>query len=94
MVGEIFLYDPEKSKLLRKTRGLGFEEMIEYIESGKAMDVIPYPNQNKRPGQWLYEVDVEGYIYVVPFYPDGNIHHLKTLYPSRKANQKHRGISL
>jgi hypothetical protein len=95
MAGDVvFVYNAEKSKLLREKRGLGFEEMVEYIEDGKTVSTRLHPNQKKHPGQWQYEVDVEGYMYVVPFYPHGNIRDLKTLYPSRKANKKHKGISL
>ncbi len=84
-----FVYDEQKSALLRSVRGIGFEEIIEYIEGGWVLDIIPQPNQKKHPNQWIYEIAVEGYVFEVPFYKNKPCHTLKTLYPSRKATQKH-----
>lgn len=33
----------------------------------------------------LYEVDVDGYVFIVPVVRDGNGLFLKTIYPSRKT---------
>jgi hypothetical protein len=35
----------------------------------------------------LYEVDVDGYIYIVPVLRKGGALFLKTVYPSRKATR-------
>ena len=63
-----FVYDSKKSDWLRKHRGIGFEEIIEYIEGGWALGVVPHPNQKAHPKQWVYEVTVDGYVFEVPFY--------------------------
>jgi len=90
MVGNvIFEYDAEKSKWLRDCRGIGFEEIIDYIEDGWALAIIRHPNQKAHPGQQIYEVAVDGYVFEVPFYEHEKKHHLKTLYRSRKATKKH-----
>jgi hypothetical protein len=87
--GKYFEYDLAKSKWLRKERGLGFEEIIEYIESGWVLEIIPEPNQQKHPNQWIYEIAIDGYVFEVPFYELKGRHILKTLYPSRRATKKH-----
>jgi hypothetical protein len=50
--------------------------------------VIEHPDREKYPNQLLYEVDVDGYVYVVPVVREGRTLFLKTIYPSRKATRK------
>jgi len=84
-----FIYSSEKSRLLRNKRGLGFEEIIEYIEDGWVLDIVPHFNQKVHSDQWVYEIAIDGYVFEVPFCEKDNKHFLKTLYPSRKATKKH-----
>ncbi len=86
-----FIYDEDKSARLRRTRGIGFEEIIEYIEAGSVLGFRLHTNQTNRPGQWLCDVDVDGYVYSIPFYARGQQWELKTLYPSRAANKRYFG---
>jgi uncharacterized DUF497 family protein len=83
-------FDPEKNAWLLANRGIGFEQIIALIEAGELLQVLEHPNQTKYPGQLLYEVDVDGYVHVVPVTPRGTAFILETIYPSRKATQKHR----
>ena len=81
-------FDKSKSELLRKERGLGFEEIIPLIESGDVIDVYDHPDQQKHPGQSVYEVDVSGYVWRVPHIRKENTIRLITCYPCRKATEK------
>jgi hypothetical protein len=90
MIEYIFEFDYEKSAWLKEERGIGFEEIIALIESGKLLGVLEYPNKQKYPHQFIYEVDVDGYVYVVPFVKTESRIFLKTIHPSRKATKKHR----
>lgn len=85
-----YTFDPEKSRLLRETRGIGFEEIVDLIENGCLIGVDNHPNQHKYPGQILYQVDVGGYIYTVPLVRDGERLFLKTIFPSRKATKRYK----
>lgn len=85
-----FDFDPEKDAKLRRERGIGFEEIIALIEAGKLLRVLEHENQARYPKQWLYEVDVDGYVYVVPVVRDGGTLFLKTIFPSRKATRRHQ----
>jgi hypothetical protein len=79
-----FKFDSVKNDLLRKTRGVTFPMVIEAVaERGILLD-FPHPNQAKYPMQRVFVVDLEGYAYCVPYRLDGDIWHLKTIYPSRK----------
>jgi uncharacterized DUF497 family protein len=85
-----FAFDAEKSALLKEERGIGFEEIIALIESDKLLGILAHPNQKKYSHQFIAEVDVEGYIYIVPFVMNGTQIFLKTIYPSRKMTKKYR----
>lgn len=85
----IFVFDSEKNELLKKERGISFEEIIFCIHNGQVLDVIPHPNPRKYPNQNLYIVNVEGYAYIVPFLQKGDVIVLKTLFPSRRATKKY-----
>lgn len=82
-------FDPKKNQWLIANRGISFERIIALIADGKLLRVLEHPNRDKYPEQWLYEVDVGGYVYVVPVLRDGTRLVLKTVYPSRKATKHH-----
>jgi len=90
MADRTFGWNPEKNALLRKTRGLGFEEVVEAILNDRLLADIPNPNPNY-PGQNLLVVEIEGYAVVAPYVADGNHIFLKTLYPDRKARKRFLG---
>jgi uncharacterized DUF497 family protein len=74
-------FDPEKNAWLLANRGIGFEQIIALIEAGELLQVLEHPNQTKYPGQLLYEVDVDGYVHVVPVTPRGTALILETILP-------------
>lgn len=84
-----FVYSLEKSLWLKQIRGICFEEVIQVISQGGLLDVIEHPNQTKHKGQQLYVVDIDGYVYLVPFTRKDNLIELKTIFPSRKATRKY-----
>jgi hypothetical protein len=83
-----YSFDPEKNAWLIRERRIGFEQIIALIEGGKLLRVLEHPNRTKYPDQLLYEVDVEGYVYVVPVVrTTPKTLFLITIYPSRKATK-------
>jgi uncharacterized DUF497 family protein len=83
-----FNWNTDKSQLLITERGISFERVIAAIERGQLIDVVDHPNQNRYPGQLIYVVEIDGYVYLVPFVigEDGG-RFLKTIIPSRKATR-------
>jgi len=76
------LWNPEKNRLLMKTRSISFEMVLDKIMSGD----FTGPEQNpSRENQFRIIVSFKGYPYVVPLVitENGNWF-LKTIYPSRK----------
>jgi|SRR3989338_6712495 len=85
-----FEFDEEKSALLKKNRGVSFEEVIELIKLKGILANIKHPNQQKYPHQRVFIIDINHYAYVVPFISKTvDTVFLKTLYPSRVFTKKY-----
>ena len=85
-------WNSEKDDWLYRRRGVRFSEIAGAIRQGRVLATIPHPNQDRYPGQQIYYVEFEGYVYAVPFVtePDGT-EFLKTVFPSRKATRDYLG---
>jgi hypothetical protein len=78
-------WNTEKNLLLKKTRGICFEDIVFFIERGDVLDDYEHPNQKDYPGQRIMVVGIGDYAYLVPFVENDEELFLKTLIPSRKA---------
>ena len=79
-----FDYSPEKNAYLKKIRGISFEEVEIAINEGGILDIIEVQNTQAHPNQRMYVININDYVYLVPFVRDGDIAFLKTIFPSRK----------
>lgn len=84
-----FSWNPEKNELLKEERQISFEEVVFYIEMGFLLDVLEHPNQGKYKGQKIFVIQMDDYVYLVPFIEDEQEVFLKTIIPSRKATRKY-----
>ena len=80
-------WNKEKNIKLIETRGVSFEQIFEIISTERAIYVIKHPNKQKYPNQKLMFVNIDNYIYYVPFVEDEEKMFLKTIIPSRKATK-------
>jgi len=87
----VFEWNREKNHILKEQRGIGFEEVIEAMNSGGLLDLYDHPNSMDYPNQKIYVIEALGYVYLVPFVIDGEKRFLKTIIPSRKAKKKYKG---
>ena len=87
-MNDIFDWSTAKNRQLIDQRGISFERVVSAVEQGGLLDVLQHPNQDRYPGQSIYVVDVDDYIYLVPFVmeQDGT-RFLKTIIPSRRATR-------
>lgn len=84
-----FSWSAEKNELLREERQVSFEDVVFYIEQGFLLDILEHPNQEKYKGQKIFVVQMDDYVYLVPFIEDDREIFLKTIIPSRKATKKY-----
>lgn len=84
-----FSWNPEKNELLRTERQISFDDVVFYIEQGFLLDVLEHPNQEKYKGQKIFVVQMDDYVYLVPFIEDDHEIFLKTIIPSRKATKQY-----
>jgi uncharacterized DUF497 family protein len=88
---KFFTWDQKKNEQLKKERGISFEEIVYHIEKGDVADLLEHPNQKRYPGQRIFVVIVNQYLYLVPFEESEEEIVLKTIIPSRKATRHYRG---
>ena len=80
-----FDFNLEKSRLLKETRDISFEELIALMDEDHILDVLEHPNKEKYGKQKIFVVRIADYVYLVPFVKEGKKIFLKTIIPSRKA---------
>lgn len=86
---KLFEWDDEKNEELKHDRGISFEEAVFYIANGFMLDIIAHPQQNKYPNQKMFVINIDSYVYLVPFVESEETVFLKTIIPSRKATKKY-----
>jgi uncharacterized DUF497 family protein len=86
-----FAWDEAKNERLKAERGIGFEDIVFHIQRGDLLDVVDHPNRERYPGQRLYVVRRDEYVYLVPFVEDEQGRFLKTIIPSRVATKRYLG---
>ena len=84
-------WDDEKNNLLKRERGISFEDFVRKIEEGRLLGNIKHPNSDKYPNQKVFIVELESYVYLIPYVCDKEVIFLKTVFPSRKMTKKYIG---
>lgn len=84
-------WNEEKNKALQESRGVTFEQIVIHIQKGDLLAIKDHPNQVRYPGQQLYFVLIDDYVYLVPFIEKDDHIFLKTIIPSRKATRQYIG---
>jgi uncharacterized DUF497 family protein len=78
-------WNPEKNEILKRERGISFEEIAYLIESGQIIGIEENP---KRPNQKMYVLKIENYVIIVPFVENDDEIFLKTAFPNRKYTKR------
>jgi uncharacterized DUF497 family protein len=82
-------FSPEKNQQLINEHGVSFEMIISILESGEIIETIEHPNKEKYKHQAIYIIQINNYVYMVPFVRKGREIFLKTIFPSRKLTKKY-----
>ena len=84
-----FDWSDEKNELLERTRQVCFEDVVVCIQNGGVLDVIRHPNRERYPNQKMIVLNVDGYVWLVPYVKEKGVRFLKTIIPSRKATREY-----
>ncbi len=84
-----FAWNNEKNEQLKQERQISFEAVLFHIQHGDLLDVLEHPNQAKYQGQKIFVVQIDEYVYLVPFVEADETLFLKTIIPSRKATRQY-----
>ncbi len=83
-------WDPEKNLWLKRERNISFEQVIFHLSKGDVWKIADHPDQTNYPGQKIYFVVIEDYVYLVPHIVEKKYIFLKTIIPSRKATKLYK----
>jgi uncharacterized DUF497 family protein len=86
-----FAWDSEKNQKLVEERGISFEDAVFFINNGGLIDDVAHTNTKKYPNQRMFFINIDEYIYLVPYVEDKDEIFLKTIIPSRKATKLYIG---
>ena len=86
-----FDWNDEKNEFLKSVRVVSFEEVVFHIQNGDVLDVIKHPHVARYPKQNIIVLNMEGYVYLVPYVKERGVRFLKTIIPSRRATKEYLG---
>jgi len=84
-----FDWNDDKNEFLEQTRGVSFEDVVFHIQNGDVLDIIKHPNEARYPNQRILVLNIERYVYLVPYVKEKDTWFLKTIIPSRKATKEY-----
>ncbi len=84
MYMKFFDWNRNKNIELMKERNISFEMVVINIKNGKILDHVKHPNNKKCPNQYIFIIEIDDYVYAVPYVKDEKKIFLKTIIPSRK----------
>ena len=83
---KVFDWNNAKNKKLIKERHISFEAVVSLIESGNIIALVTGKGKYAHKKQFI--VELNRYIYVIPFVEDEKKIFLKTIIPSRRLTKK------
>ena len=84
-----FDWNDDKNEFLEQTQSVSFEDVVFHIQNGDVLDIIKHPNEARYPNQRILVLNIEGYVYLVPYVKEKDTWFLKTIIPSRKATKEY-----
>jgi hypothetical protein len=79
-------WDPEKNEILKRERGIFFDEIAYLIASDQVIGIEENPGY---PNQRMYVLEIDNYAIIVPYVESDDEIFLKTAFPSRKYTKKY-----
>ena len=91
---KIFNWNSSKNQELIRERGKSFEQVVFHIENGDLLDDIAHPNTQDYSHQRIFVVEINEYVYLIPYVENDEEIFLKTVIPSRKFTKLYLGGDL
>jgi len=79
-------WNSEKNEILKRERGISFEQVAYLIESDQIIGIEENPG---RPNQRMYILEIDDYVIIVPYVENDDEIFLKIAFPSRKYTKKY-----
>ena len=87
-------WSDEKDAWLREHRGVSFEDVVVAIATGHLLATRRHRSESAFAHQEIYYVEIDGYVFMVPFVRDSAWIFLKTVIPTRKGTKEFlKGVS-
>jgi uncharacterized DUF497 family protein len=83
-------WNSKKNEWLKRERNISFEQVIFHLSQGDVWRTSDHPDQKNYPGQKIYFVVIDDYVYLVPYIIEKEYIFLKTIIPSRKATKRYK----
>ena len=83
------IWNEDKNSILKSQRGFSFDDVLEKMKEEGVLDNYKHPNVDKYPNQYIYVIELGGYIHYIPYVYDGDDIFLKNIIPSRKLQKKY-----
>ena len=84
-------WNSDKNAWLKKNRGISFEDILYYLDHNFLVDDVKHPSKNKYPNQRMMVIEIDEYVYLVPYVETNYEIFVKTIIPSRKATKNYKG---
>ena len=91
VIMKLMNWSADKNRKLIEEREISFENNVFALQSGCLLDDVEHPNNNKYPHQRMFIVEIDDYVYLVPYIENDEEIFLKTIVPSRKATKQYLG---
>lgn len=88
---KVINWNAEKNQELIEDRGVSFEEVVFYLQQRALLDDTEHPNVTKYPDQRIFVINIDDYVYLVPYVESHDEIFLKTVIPSRQATKQYLG---
>ena len=92
-MNKVIRWNEEKNQLLQIQRKLSFEMVLEKLENQEILARRSHPDKERYPHQFIFIIELEGYICYVSFVENEEEIFLKSIIPSRKLNKEFKGVN-
>lgn len=82
-------WDAQKNELLKVKRGVSFEQVLAQIRAGEVLEILDNPGKGYQH-QRIFVLEINQYVYYIPFVESESTLFLKTIIPSRKLTKRYK----